>query len=72
MGIASIYTGFIYNEVFALSVNIFGSSWLVSDDHVTLSKSEPFVEMDPMNSFTKNPYPFGMDPVWKVGINLKF
>ncbi|CAH1405962.1 unnamed protein product [Nezara viridula] len=69
MGIASIYTGIIYNEVFALSLNIFGSSWIVSDDIVSSSKTEPFVELDPGNGFTKKPYPVGMDPVWKMAHN---
>ncbi|XP_066906870.1 V-type proton ATPase 116 kDa subunit a 1 [Halyomorpha halys] len=69
MGIASIYTGIIYNEIFALSMNFVGSSWLVSDNVVKESKIEPHVELNPGDGFTKKPYPVGMDPVWKMAIN---
>ena len=68
MGIFSIYTGLLYNDVFSKSVNIFGSSW----------KAEPIppsglynrhVILDPARSYDKSPYPFGMDPVWQVADN---
>lgn len=72
MGCFSIYTGFIYNDIFSRSVNIFGSHWYVN---VT---EEETVEMEsrelwPDRSYEfENPYPFGVDPVWQVSNIGKF
>lgn len=68
MGMFSMYTGFIYNDMFSKSTNIFGSHWNVSvpfkevmvDKHILL---------DPKDYYSNTPYPVGMDPVWQIAEN---
>ena len=67
MGIFSIYSGLLYNDVFSLSFNIFGSGWhskynmstLMSNPKLTLSAAEEGV-------YT-GPYYMGLDSAWQVG-----
>ncbi|XP_048478920.1 V-type proton ATPase 116 kDa subunit a 1 isoform X1 [Plutella xylostella] len=68
MGLFSIYTGFIYNDFFSKSLNIFGSSWRNVYDEESL-KSSQYRSLDPRDSYTGTPYPFGMDPVWQFAEN---
>jgi len=68
MGVFSIYTGLLYNDVFSKSLNIFGSSWKAAP----LSKTglyDKHMILNPAESYTKGPYPFGMDPVWQISEN---
>lgn len=65
MGMFSMYTGFIYNDVFSKSVNIFGSHWDVTYDQKTMM-ADKFLELDPKDSYRSTPYPVGLDPVWQV------
>ncbi|KAH8242005.1 hypothetical protein KR038_000287, partial [Drosophila bunnanda] len=69
MGIFSIYTGFIYNDVFSKSMNIFGSGW-----HMNYTRA--VVEDPTLKSITLRPndtvfktYPFGVDPIWQLADN---
>lgn len=70
MGMFSIYTGIVYNDVFSKSLNIFGSSWQTSLTSEEIMKEED-VMMDPAD--TKEwygfPYLFGVDPIWQVSEN---
>ncbi|KAL0133301.1 hypothetical protein PUN28_000806 [Cardiocondyla obscurior] len=70
MGLFSIYSGFIYNDIFAKSVNIFGSSWKIrySYEDINLNKS---LELSPNRneSYVQYPYPLGIDPVWALSQN---
>ncbi|CAH8564547.1 unnamed protein product [Dicrocoelium dendriticum] len=75
MGIFSIYTGLIYNDVFSRSLNIFGSSWYPTYDNATLVRnSELQLEPGTVNQTTDKmyagyPYPFGLDPIWQMASN---
>ncbi|XP_071443380.1 V-type proton ATPase 116 kDa subunit a 1-like isoform X2 [Hetaerina americana] len=72
MGIFSIYTGLIYNDVFSKSFNIFGSSWKNPYNESTLL-SNGELSLDPAfeESYTQYPYPFGFDPVWQLAPDNK-
>ncbi|XP_004520971.1 V-type proton ATPase 116 kDa subunit a [Ceratitis capitata] len=67
MGFFSVYTGFVYNDIFSKSMNIFGSSWKVNYNTTTaLNNTEltlnPYYDQDGV-------YPYGMDPVWILAEN---
>jgi vacuolar-type H+-ATPase subunit I/STV1 len=58
MGIFAVYMGFIYNDLFSLPVNPFGSHFKLPDNDVPV----------PQRRYTKlwdgGVYPFGLDPEW--------
>lgn len=69
MGLFSIYTGFIYNDVFSKSINFFGSSWANSYNMSTLVNSnfKESLMLSPESSFRQGgPYPLGIDPIWNL------
>ncbi|XP_053603485.1 V-type proton ATPase 116 kDa subunit a 1-like isoform X2 [Plodia interpunctella] len=68
MGIFSIYTGLIYNDMFSKSLNIFGSSWMNVYDNSTLLDNS-VLQLDPAVAYTQTPYPFGLDPAWQFAQN---
>ncbi|CAH2240393.1 jg3801 [Pararge aegeria aegeria] len=65
MGIFSMYTGLIYNDMFSKSLNLFGSSWSNVYDEHTLNSSSDF-DLDPKVAYSGTPYPMGLDPAWQV------
>uniref|UniRef100_A0A224X7A5 V-type proton ATPase subunit a n=1 Tax=Panstrongylus lignarius TaxID=156445 RepID=A0A224X7A5_9HEMI len=69
MGLFSMYTGFIYNDIFSRSLNIFGSSWKINYNSSTVEHNE-MLQLDPAtHDYNKKPYPFGIDPVWQLAEN---
>ncbi|GMT25004.1 hypothetical protein PFISCL1PPCAC_16301 [Pristionchus fissidentatus] len=80
MGIFSLYTGFIYNDVFGKAGNIFGSNWKNPYNETQFDKWEqylvkhkrmPVATLDPKEAHdgSSGPYLFGLDPIWNVADN---
>ncbi|KAG7211783.1 hypothetical protein KM043_011017 [Ampulex compressa] len=70
MGLFSIYTGIIYNDVFSKSLNIFGSYWKISYNESTVHTNKE-LQLNPsdITQYMQYPYPIGMDPVWQLAEN---
>lgn len=65
MGLFSIYTGMIYNDIFSKSTNVFGSAWRVNFTGATVMDHKD-LGLDPKYDYVQIPYPFGLDPAWQV------
>lgn len=61
MGLFSMYVGLIYNETFAIPINLFGTRWNL--EHNEHGEEEYVWKMG------TPPYPFGVDPKWKEAGN---
>lgn len=70
MGLFSIYTGMIYNDVFAKSLNLFGSQFRVPLDLVPKGNLTKFVILEPEHTYLHEPYWFGIDPVRHFSANI--
>ncbi|KAB7504051.1 V-type proton ATPase subunit a isoform 1 [Armadillidium nasatum] len=73
MGCFSIYTGFIYNDIYSKSFNIFGSRFHVGNVSKTAvlcdNKTEFMLNPADPAEYEGEPYPMGMDPIWQISLN---
>ncbi|XP_047529026.1 V-type proton ATPase 116 kDa subunit a 1 isoform X2 [Vanessa atalanta] len=66
MGLFSMYTGLIYNDIFSKSLNIFGSSWQNNYNESTLRENKALQLNPDSEDYLQYPYAFGIDPVWQL------
>ncbi|CAK1545878.1 unnamed protein product [Leptosia nina] len=68
MGLFSMYTGIVYNDIFSKSMNIFGSAWYIPYNSTTLEHNQALT-LDPKESYVNAPYFIGIDPIWQTADN---
>ena len=72
MGIFSLYTGFVYNDVFAKSVTLLPSAWFVDPNmKLTAVDRDAKMMLEPVNNtnYDGTPYAIGLDPIWAMAEN---
>uniref|UniRef100_A0A8D9EM26 V-type proton ATPase subunit a n=1 Tax=Cacopsylla melanoneura TaxID=428564 RepID=A0A8D9EM26_9HEMI len=62
MGLFSIYTGLIYNDIFSKSMQVFGSRWSVNYNMSTIMSNRDLILDPATKDYSQSPYPFGLDP----------
>ncbi|BFZ06435.1 hypothetical protein BsWGS_09473 [Bradybaena similaris] len=73
MGAFSIYTGFIYNDIFSKPLNLFGTGWRIPEknskyNHESLMHTSK-IKLDPNDTFLGATYAMGVDPIWQLSKN---
>ena len=69
MGLFSFYTGFVYNDIFSKSMNIFGSSWSINQNTSTIMENKDMQLNPSVADLSEVVYPIGLDPVWQLATN---
>uniref|UniRef100_A0A8C7FR23 V-type proton ATPase subunit a n=1 Tax=Oncorhynchus kisutch TaxID=8019 RepID=A0A8C7FR23_ONCKI len=76
MGLFSIYTGAVYNECFSKGLSPFPSGWHLQPmfEHYNWTdetlRENQYLTLDPnVTGVFQGPYPFGIDPIWRLANN---
>ncbi|KAI4459103.1 vacuolar proton atpase [Holotrichia oblita] len=68
MGMFSIYTGFVYNDIFSKTMNIFGTSWTANSTYLEVDAHQE-IQLNPSYDYVGEPYFIGVDPAWMLASN---
>lgn len=68
MGLFSIFTGFVYNEFFAIPLDLFGTRWEYTNSSIMACGIDN-CEVPAEVRAPIHPYPLGFDPIWKGSSN---
>jgi V-type H+-transporting ATPase subunit a len=70
MGFFGIYCGLMYNDIFSVGMDFFGSRWHHEGGHGTAGEVHVYEPTyDTRNMGGAGPYPFGLDPAWHGASN---
>ena len=69
MGFFAVYAGLIYNDMFSLGLNLFGSRWVFEGQDEGAVEADEVAEMTAQFGSDSSVYPFGLDPAWHVASN---
>ena len=69
MGFFAVYAGLIYNDMFSLGLNLFGSRWEFEGQENGAVEENDVAEMTAQFGSDASVYPFGLDPMWHVASN---
>jgi V-type H+-transporting ATPase subunit a len=69
MGFFAVYAGLVYNDMFSLGLNLFGSRWRFEgqDENNVAAGAEAY--QTAQYGTDASVYPFGLDPMWHVSQN---
>lgn len=68
MGLFSIYTGLIYNDMFSKSVNFFGTSFGRNLSQID-NFNQSLIHLEPSKVLFDDRYYIGIDPIWQLSEN---